>query len=138
MVRAGWSAALVLALAGCASQTEVVQPCGELSTFHQPPQTQDLFKVIVTRIDDNNVVSKPTYKLAPGTYQLRLVELIDDPRLSVTLRNRGYKDLTVTVEAGVRYHLAAQFNSDKRYQGVSRQYWDPIVWRESPTECTMK
>ncbi len=137
--RLRWSGALMaLWLAGCASQSDQGQLCGELSTFYQPPETQDLFKVVVTRIDAENVISKPTYALAPGTYQLRLVELIDDPRLSVSLRNRSYKEMTLTVEANTRYHLAARFHSDKRHQGVSGQYWDPVVWRESATECRMK
>ncbi|ADN75079.1 conserved hypothetical protein [Ferrimonas balearica DSM 9799] len=134
-----WSGLIAaLVLAGCASQGDVGEPCGEVSTFYQPPETQNLYKVVVTRIDDDNVISKPNYQLAPGTYQLRLVELIDDPRLSVSLRNRGYKELTLTVKAGTRYHLAARFNTDKRFQGPSREYWDPVVWRESTTECRMK
>ncbi|MBY5921456.1 hypothetical protein [Ferrimonas balearica] len=133
-----WGAMAALLLAGCASQGDLTKPCGELSTFYQPPETQNLFKVVVTRINEENVISKPTYQLAPGTYQIRLVELIDDPRLSVSLRNRSYKELTLKVDADVRYHLAARFNSDKRYQGISQQYWDPVVWRESTTECRMK
>ncbi|MBY6187043.1 hypothetical protein KUV89_10445 [Marinobacter hydrocarbonoclasticus] len=136
--RVSWSVLVALMLAGCASQSDVGKPCGELSTFYQPPETQSLFKVVVTRINDDNVVSKPNYQLAPGTYQIRLVELIDDPRLSVSLRNRGYKELTLEVAAGTRYHLAARFNSDKRFNSMEREYWDPVVWRESAVECRIK
>lgn len=134
----GWLA-LVLILSSCSSMTSSVPDqaaCAELSVIQQPPYTEDLFRAVVTRIGEQNVSNKGLYQLRPGEYRLRLVELIDDPRLAVPFGERGYRDLDVVIEPGIRYHLVANFDSAQPSSALS--YWQPQIWRESPASCKGK
>ncbi|SDK31504.1 hypothetical protein SAMN04488540_12540 [Ferrimonas sediminum] len=129
---------VALILTACASHDDQQGLCGELSTFHQPPETENLFRAVVTRIDDTNVVTKASYRLAPGTHTLRVVELIDDPRLGISLRDRHYKEFTLRVEAGVEYHLGARFETPVEVPSSKTDYWQPVVWKQEPVQCHLE
>ncbi|TKB55460.1 hypothetical protein [Ferrimonas aestuarii] len=126
---------LVGLLGGCASGPDYEGTCAEISTFATPPETEDLYRAVITRIDDNNVVTKASYRLSPGKHRLRVVELIDDPRLGVKLRNRRYHDFEVELAPHTRYHIGAQFNADQRFRGHDAKYWQPVVWKQTQKQC---
>jgi hypothetical protein len=46
-----------------------------------------------------------------------------------------YKTLLVEVQPGITYRLAAQFHPDKRNKIVEGEYWDPVIWKETPEPC---
>ncbi|WP_028113835.1 hypothetical protein [Ferrimonas kyonanensis] len=126
---------VALILTACASHDDQQGLCGKLSTFHQPSETENLFRAVVTRIDDANVVTKASYRLTPGTHTLRVVELIDDPRLGISLRDRHFKEFTLRVEAGVEYHLGARFEVREESPDSTSEYWQPVVWKQEQTQC---
>ncbi len=127
-------ASLVL-LSGCASQPDNSLQCGIVSGYLEPDANQDLYRVVVTHLNGKPVISKPNYRLHPGVYEFTLAELISAPLLKVKLAARTPKVLSITVEAEQRYHLAAKFNTDKRYRGNDTGYWQPEVWLQEHHEC---
>ncbi len=123
-------------LAGCASGgTDKSLPCGEVAVFQQPEGRDNLYKVAVTQIDGEAVVSKASYRLAPGSHHLRLMEFIDDPRLAVPNAQRSYREMTLEVAAGQRYHLVAELAPEHREEAAS--YWQPRVWKQVESGCSM-
>lgn len=124
-----------LLLLGCTSNAiDEAQACGVISVFSKPPETQDLYPVIVRRIDDRGVVEKPTYKLAVGKHVIKLNDVVTDRRLRVQPRNRSAQYLEVQVEANKKYHLASRFFPDRRYTNQG-DYWAPEVWRVTDETC---
>ncbi|QSX31903.1 hypothetical protein JYB88_12570 [Shewanella cyperi] len=126
---------LLLLLGGCSSTPDVQLSCGIVSGYLEPPAAEHLYRVVVTHLNDKAVLSRPNFRLSPGVYRFTLAELIDDPRLKVALAARGTKYLDLKVEAGKRYHLAAQLYTDKPYVGNNPDYWQPKVWQEEAVEC---
>lgn len=130
-----------LLVSGCAYQSQHKDEslaCGVVSVFFIPPPTKDLYPATISRINDDNVIERPTYRLKPGQYTLKIYEQIHDERLRVSGSNRGRsKKLTVNVEENQRYDIVAQFHPEQRFRGVSQKYWDPIVWRTEEKKCRL-
>jgi hypothetical protein len=105
--------------------------CGTVSVFFRPPETKRLYNLIITRINDRNVLSsKAKYRLAPGKYTLRVHEQIDDPLLKRRrVVNERPKLLEVEVKANQTYYLAAKFITGKRLRPRTNEYWEPVVWK---------
>jgi hypothetical protein len=130
--------ALMASLVACSSiTTEIAEgsDCSEIAVYQYPPHADNLFRVLVTQIGEQAQPSLPIYQLTPGSYDIRVVELIDDPRLDVPERQRGYRDMTLELKAGVRYHLVAQF--DPQNFAHPERYWSPMLWRESKASCSV-
>ncbi|WP_028110554.1 hypothetical protein [Ferrimonas futtsuensis] len=135
MKHLGWLLLVGGALAGCASNQEFA--CGVVASGVRPPAEQGLFQVMVTHIDGQPVVSKASYRLPPGEHQLRLVELIDDPRLGISLRDRSYREMTLKVEANQQFSLAARF--DPAAESVAEgRYWEPTLWQQHAQTCSLE
>ncbi|GAA5218441.1 hypothetical protein ACFSJ3_07730 [Corallincola platygyrae] len=116
---------------------EPSKACGRISSFANPPATQDLHRVTIDRLNDKNVTSKGFYVLEPGIYQVKVYEQINDHRLRAG-RNRGTsKTIEVKVEPNKRYHLAAEFIKDKRYSKTNK-YWEPVIWKVTDEACELK
>lgn len=122
-------------LSGCASAPDDPLGCGTVSGYLQPDASRHWYRVVVTHLNGQTVVSKPNYQLAPGDYEFTVAELIDDPALSVTLAARTPKMFTLTVESHQRYHIGALFHTDKRYMGKDTAYWEPGVWQQDEHQC---
>ncbi|TKB46876.1 hypothetical protein FCL40_17025 [Ferrimonas sediminicola] len=122
-------------LAGCASNQEFA--CGVVSSGARPPAEQGLFQVLVTHIDGQPVVSKASYRLSPGRHDLRLVELIDDPRLGVNLRARSYRELTLQLQPDQELLLAARFDLQGQKPDGGR-YWEPVIWQRRQHSCSLE
>lgn len=127
---------MLMVLVACQSTGDgVTGPCGSVSVFQVPPETQDLYRAQIDRIDDRNVVGKGVFSLEPGSHTFKVYEQIDDPRLGVPGGDRGYsKQFTVDVEEGKRYHLAAKFILDKRFS-KKNEYWEPVIWKVTDEGC---
>jgi hypothetical protein len=124
-------------LQGCASSANDMLQCGTVAAYLAPEPKLGQYRVVVTHLDSNPVISRPTYELVPGRYQFTMVELIDSSQLNVSLAARKAKTLVVDVEADTLYHLAARFNTDKIYLGVDDNYWQPVVAAKESKTCTM-
>lgn len=116
--------------------------CGRFNDFDVAPRQQDLYGVKLLSIDGNSTgpAGVHQFRVNAGTHELKLVELIPAKvyrRLNPTRLGDGpeVKTLTVTVKADTTYYLAAKFNEDKRNSRVGGDYWDPVVWRETPDKC---
>lgn len=125
-------------LHGCASSPDDTVACGTVSSYLAPDNSAQLYRVVVTHLDGVPVISRPNYRLTPGKHEFTVAELINAPELKVSLAARKVKVLTVDVSAEQRYHIAAQFNTDRIYIGQNTGYWQPIVWQTEPHQCEMK
>lgn len=112
-----------------------MQACGTVSGYLTPAPEQALYRVVVTHLDGRAVISRPNYQLLPGRYEFTLAELIDSPKLKVSLSARKTKNITVDVAVGQAYHLGAQLNTDKIYLGQDDSYWQPVVWLQEEKAC---
>jgi hypothetical protein len=124
-------------LQGCASSANDMLQCGTVAAYLAPEPQLANYRVVVTHLDSNAVISRPTYQLVPGRYQFTMVELIDSTQLKVSLAARKAKTLVVDVEADMLYHLAARFNTDKIYLGADEDYWQPVIAGEESKTCTI-
>ena len=115
--------------------------CGRLSIFHHPPEARDLYPVALYRIDGNSKVhTREIFRVAPGKHVVEMHELISDPMLrrKPSYRQRP-KALTIDVEPGYTYKLAARFIRKKRLDvGPDGNYWEPVVWKVQAQSCEMK
>jgi hypothetical protein len=116
--------------------------CGRFNDFDVAPSQRDLYGVKLLMID--GVSTGPAgvhqFRVSAGTHVVKVVELIPSKvyrRLNPTRLGDGpeVKTLTVEVKADTTYYLAAKFNEDKRNSRVGGEYWDPVVWRETPDRC---
>lgn len=131
------AAAAAVVLAGCsASGMDDGEPCGVVSVFSNPPETQDLYQVTIARVDHNTVVKHQSIQLAPGKHVIKLNDVITDPRLTVKGRYRDAQEIEIEVEANKKYHLAARFFPDKRYTNQG-DYWAPEIWKVTEQSCTL-
>lgn len=128
---------LLLFLSACTSKPDEGFQCGLVSGYLEPDSTQDFYRAIVTHLDGKPAISKPNYRLSPGTHTFTFAELISDPALKVKLAARKPKDLTINVEANKRYHFAAKLNTDKRYRGNDTGFWQPEIWLVEDQECEL-
>ena len=125
-------------LQGCASSPDDIAACGTVSSYLAPDNSAQLYRVVVTHLDGVPVISRPNYSLSVGKHEFTVAELINAPELKVSLAARKVKVLTVDVSADQRYHIAAQFNTDRIYIGSNQGYWQPIVWQTESHECEIK
>lgn len=125
-------------LVGCASSPEETHRCGTVSGYLQPDASTHWYRVVVTHLNGQAVISKPNYQLVPGNYEFTVAELIDDPSLGVTLSARVPKTVRLMIEGNQRYHIGALFHTDKHYMGKDTSYWEPGVWQQESHECELE
>jgi membrane-associated protease RseP (regulator of RpoE activity) len=116
--------------------------CGRFNDFDVAPSQRDLYGVKLLMIDgiSTGPAGVHQFRVSAGTHVVKVVELIPAKvyrRLNPTRLGDGpeVKTLTVNVKADTTYYLAAKFNEDKRNSRVSGEYWEPVVWRETPDKC---
>jgi hypothetical protein len=113
--------------------------CGYVSVLFGPPRSRDLYASYINKIDDNATIrSRHSFKLSAGKHQIYVHELIDDPSLK---RRRGgmksSKLIEVNIEPNKTYHIAAKFDRKKRTRKSREEYWNPVVWKTSDSECEL-
>lgn len=116
--------------------------CGRFNDFDVAPSQRDLYGVKLLMIDgiSTGPAGVHQFRVSAGTHVVKVVELIPAKvyrRLNPTRLGDGpeVKTLTVNVKADTTYYLAAKFNEEKRNSRVGGEYWDPVVWRETPDKC---
>ncbi|MBD8527957.1 PDZ domain-containing protein [Pseudomarimonas arenosa] len=119
--------------------------CARVSTFDVSPRTQELHRAVLIAIDGElpGPLSAATFRITPGKHVLKVAEAIDGYEFTpVQLRQRNrqmldvrYKELELVAEPGITYRLAAKLHRDQRHQIYSGNYWEPVIWKESPEPC---
>lgn len=93
------------------------------------PRAQDLYPVRVRSINGRLTVREnlPVLRLAPGTYKLQIrLETIKHMEnlpgmVAGGTRHRTNDTLTLTVEPGMAYYLAARVQQNGN--------WQPVIWK---------
>jgi hypothetical protein len=118
--------------------------CARVSTFDSAPRRQQLFPAVLIAVD--GALPGPTtavsWRLSPGRHVLTVAEAIE-PRRFTPLQNRErdgrnaqrYKTLEIDAKPGITYRLAVRFHADRRDDMRRGDYWEPVIWKESPEPC---
>ena len=119
------------------STNEFVSGCGYVSVFFTPPATKYQYPAKVFEVDgDTGFHLRETIKLPAGQHTLKVHEYI--PEQMLPRRKPGIekaKSLEIMVEPDKTYHIAAQFEPDKRLSLVDEAYWQPVVWKVTESKC---
>ena len=118
--------------------------CARISTFDIAPRTEKLFPAVLIEVDGGlpGPTSAETWRLSPGKHTLKVAEAIASYEFNaVQLRQRDgrqlnrYKTLDIVAEPGITYRLSAKLIMDKRHKIRTGEYWQPVIWKESPEPC---
>lgn len=116
--------------------------CGRISVFGDAPRSQDLHAAKLVTVDGRlpGPTDAAAFRLDPGEHTLTVSEGIESRYLSFNERLRNaqsnrYKTLTIRVEPGTTYFLAARLNKDKVSEWKDGAYWDPVIWKEVAESC---
>ncbi|KPK60296.1 MAG: hypothetical protein AMJ59_06890 [Gammaproteobacteria bacterium SG8_31] len=95
--------------------------------FSTPPN--ELYPARLVGLDGKNIDLGPTrtsYWVEPGDHEITVTALIDDSMQVGTIDVQRKTDpgtVTITVEGGKRYKIAAQVTDHKGN-------WEPVIWKE--------
>jgi len=110
--------------------------CGVVSIFKKPPETKNIYRVAVNKVNGKVVQNSPEFKLSAGKHKFKVIELIQDSRFT---RRRGemknYKDFEINVEPNMKYNIGAKYIRKNRSKLKSGEYWEPVIWKSSSTNC---
>jgi hypothetical protein len=114
--------------------------CGRISVFHVAPRSQDLYRARILSIDGTlpGPSNQETYRVSPGTHEIEVAESIDNtdlPNVYTRARRNKNHTLTLEVEAGKTYLIAAHLNREKDDRVISGDYWNPVAWKEISEPC---
>lgn len=115
-------------LVACSQTSPLVRSDSEphgLLDFRSPPRPQ-FTPARLVEIDGQNIGQvRPTYRLSPGEHEIVIVAAINTSTgIAGTNRNQGQGRVTITVEQGKRYKIAAQAT------GARADQWKPVIWAE--------
>lgn len=136
---------LVVALAGLAlCGTAAADTCARVSTFDSAPRAQQLFPAVLIAVDGElpGPTGAESWRIKPGKRVLKVAEAIEPNRFT-PLQNRErdgrradrYKTIEIDAQPGITYRLAVRFHADRRNRMRSGDYWEPVIWKESPESC---
>lgn len=124
------------ALGGCVTVPTVSpsQPHG-LIVMHNGVGAGEIHPALISQVDGVNMpADRSTFTLAPGTHTLRVLGLLNQahqrsPAMEIPAYTRKQPrtyELTLDVEEGQRYVIAAKYN------GPTADDWEPVVLRSGP------
>lgn len=120
--------------------------CGRISVFDNAPRGANLYRAVLISIDGRlpGPTTTTSFPVRPGQHVLTVAEDIDANQFTgVELSQRGryahrlHKELVVEVQPGVTYRLAARYDKSHTGSMADKQYWAPVIWRESREHCRM-
>jgi len=95
--------------------------------FADPPN--QLYPARLVGVDGKNIdmgAMRTSYWVEPGDHQITVAAAIDNPMQVGTIDVQEKTEpgtVTITIEAGKRYMIAAQATDDKGN-------WQPVIWKE--------
>lgn len=111
--------------------------CGYVSVFFTPPGSKYQYPAKVFEVDgESGFHLRETIKLPAGQHTLKVHEYIPEqmlPRRKPSIEKA--KSLEIMVESDKTYHIAAQFEPEKRLNLADEAYWKPVVWKVSESKC---
>ncbi|MGB0936882.1 MAG: hypothetical protein ACPGTQ_05465 [Colwellia sp.] len=115
----------------------VEQGCGEIILHSRPPKTKNMHYAWINQIDGHTVSTKSTrFKLSAGTHRIKVIEQIQSNQFT---RRRGEmmnaKYIDFEVKPNMKYSLGAEFVRKNRSKLKTGEYWNPVVWKSTETEC---
>ncbi len=115
-------------MVACTSSSPLVhsnsEPHGILD-FRNPPRPQFSAARLVVLDGQNISTARPTYRVRPGEHEIVIVASINTATgMSGSARNQGQGKVTIMVEQGKRYKIAAQAT------GARADQWKPVIWAE--------
>ena len=120
--------ACIAMLLACTSSSPLVhsnsEPHGILD-FRNPPRPQFSPARLIVLDGQNINQARPTYRVRPGEHEIVIVASINTATgISGSARNQGQGKVTITVEQGRRYRIAAEAT------GARADQWRPVIWAE--------
>ncbi len=140
LLKFGLASSLLFSIA-CHATNDPANSCGRISVFNIVPRSEHLYPATIIEIDGHTPGTKlqDSYRVTTGSHSLLVGENIDPRDISGSNNSRPrrnqYKELKINVASGVTYTVAARLNADKSVNEDHAQYWDPIVWKETPESC---
>lgn len=121
----------------CLASVVQAEECGTVSVFFEGPETASIYEARIGEVNgESTLLDKMQYRLAPGSYEFKVYELIDAPELRVDVRHRGYgKALKIDVQKDKVYHVGAKFNHRDPFD--RQNFWEPVVWKVSDSPCEL-
>jgi hypothetical protein len=113
------------------------QGCGVIVLYMRPPKTKDVHFVWINKIDGETVSSNSTrFKLSAGVHRIKVIEKIQSNHFT---RRRGEmmnaKYIDFEVKPNKKYSIGAEFIRKNRSKLKTGEYWKPVVWKTTETEC---
>ena len=120
--------ACIAMLIACTSSSPLVhsnsEPHGILD-FRNPPRPQFSPARLIVLDGQNISQARPTYRVRPGEHEIVIVASINTTTgIAGSARNQGQGKVTITVEQGKRYRIAAEAT------GARADQWRPVIWAE--------
>jgi len=123
---------LVVLLTFWAAPAMAADPAWVVSIPHAV-SSDHIYKVEILEIDGQAPADAIRYAVPPGrrTVKVSMLLRVDwDPEFAEAPRGPGAKDLTLELESGRTYMLAARFDADAPLEAqLDRSYWQPFVYR---------
>lgn len=120
--------------------------CGRISAFTSMPRSQELFPIILRRIDGVEIPSagSAAVKVPTGKHTLMVADAIPAVEFNTTeraelrqLRNRRMAQFVffdVEVEPDTTYYLAAKLAPYPR-DVTNNKHWEPVIWKQRNERC---
>ena len=121
----------LILLGGCAAANSPVY-CAKVITTKSSNQQQQYYPMWIVAINNQAVPLQTEHTLPSGSYQLRVVELIHDPKLTLPAQSRHYIDWEIDLVPDTQYHVASQF-----IEGAGDRYWQPVVTHKDTQPCVV-
>jgi len=106
---------------------------GYITSIAYPVVEDEVFKVNINQIDGQNASGTVNYPATAGTHVVTLSAVPDPtlmPPLPYARSDIYYGEITVEVEAGKTYQLAAKVNPDAtKEQQQSGDFWEPVLYK---------
>ena len=118
--------------------------CARISTFDNAPRRQNLHRAVLVAVDGGmpGPLDASSWRITPGKHTIKLAEAVDGREFSALKQYERdghqpdrYKTIEIDAKPGVTYRLAAEFQRAHRLQIRDGQYWQPVVWKETPESC---
>ena len=128
------------------TQASISEGCGRISAFTSMPRSQELFPIVLRRVDGVEIplAGSAAVKVPTGKRTLMVAEAIPEVEFNGTeraqlrqLRNRRMAQFVffdVVVEPDTTYYLAAKLAPYPR-DVTNNKHWQPVVWKQRSERC---
>lgn len=135
MIRRICHSVIVLALAFLSSGS-FAEGASVVSSIPHAISSENIYKTEVIEIDGKATGAAREYPVAPGqhTFRVRMMLVVDwTPKLPGASDSVREKDITLDIEPGTKYRIAAKLDVDAPIESqLDGSYWEPVLYDKSP------